>query len=109
MDNDGNILGFPNSSIIRNAEQVRQKKGGSEVNKELVNEALFTVTEHINDVKNLKGVVILSFEGEADNGVPICREWFAGELSVSEVYIMLDRIKNDLLITLESKDPTARS
>jgi|TARA_R110002020_G_scaffold93405_2_gene225342 hypothetical protein len=106
MDDTENILGFPNSKIVRNSDQVRQSKGGHEVNKEFVNEALFTVTEHINSVENLKGVVILAFEEGTDKTIPICREWFAGELSVSEVYIMLDRIKNDLLNTLEDKDPT---
>ena len=106
MSDDENIVGFSNSKIVRNSDQVRKSKGGHEVNKEFVNEALFTVTEHINSVDNLKGVVILAFEEGTDKTIPICREWFAGELVVSEIYIMLDRIKADLLATLEDKDPT---
>ena len=33
MDDTENILGFPNNKIVRNSDQVRQSKGGHEVNK----------------------------------------------------------------------------
>jgi len=103
MDDDGeddkknNVLKFPYDVTLlppkNTLEEVEHKAAH-----DLTVKSLKEITELIEANENIVGTVILCFEEEGS-----MHDWMAGSLTISNVYLQLDRIKRDLIKTVEGE------
>ena len=99
---DNIIHSFPSSKIVRSSHEIEIEQGDEKVKrKAAIEDAMLTVDEELMSNENVRGVVVLLFE---DGEVPTCKDWFAGDLALSEVYVMLDRIKQDIIKIIEASE-----
>ena len=96
-DDDSNILDFPiNFTIAPSKNKHIEEQKTKEAHTTLV-ASMEEIFSSIKENDKIVGGVFLAFE--EDGAVA---DWFAGAITVSAVYMQLDRIKNDLIALLDN-------
>jgi|15BtaG_2_1085339.scaffolds.fasta_scaffold22872_2 hypothetical protein len=90
-DGDDNILNFPTSPTIQNISSVLNDQEREEKRKSAIT-CLEDAIVSIENNENLTGVVCLMFEH--DN---IMHDTMGGDVSASMLYVMLDKLKKDVM------------
>ena len=93
---DDNIIDFPSNFIALPANK-NTDEGLDEQAHAVVVEAMEKIFEIVGKNDKIKGGVFLAFEEDGS-----MQDWFFGALTVSAIYIQLDRIKQDLINTLDT-------
>jgi hypothetical protein len=95
------VIKFPIKSIVRSVQNDLPDEDHEKIRK-IILESMDEIKEEIEENKNINGIVVLAFEDKGK--MPKTYDWFAGDLSLSGVYLTLDKLKIELMEVVSNKD-----
>ena len=96
-DAENNVVKFPYDITLQPPKSTLEETEHQSAHA-LTVKSIKEITDLIEENEKIVGTVVLCFEEDGS-----MHDWMAGSLTISNVYLQLDRIKRDLIKTVEGE------